>query len=175
MSSFGSSMRSWKSSMLSNTTARPLCFISLGVAAEGLMMAPSGADKWKYGFGRAADRGVDAARVLDRRSRQDLLEAEALPDHFHDAPSRRAREHVAARIDRGDRRVPGEAEPERLDHSGHGGRRPHGHAVTVRAVHARLGLVEFLDRDLSGAQLLGHRPHVGSRADLFVAILVREH
>ncbi len=35
-------MRLWKSSMFSNTTARPRCFISLGVAAEGLMMAPSG-------------------------------------------------------------------------------------------------------------------------------------
>jgi len=35
-------MRLWKSSMFSNTTARPLCFISLGVAAEGLMIAPSG-------------------------------------------------------------------------------------------------------------------------------------
>src|SRR5437879_13270466 len=42
MASFGSSMRLWKSSMFSNTTARPLCFMSLGVAAEGLMMAPSG-------------------------------------------------------------------------------------------------------------------------------------
>src|SRR3977135_782430 len=42
MSSLGSSMRRWKSSMLSNTTARARCCISFGVAAEGLMMAPSG-------------------------------------------------------------------------------------------------------------------------------------
>ena len=42
MASFGSSMRVWKSSMFSKTTALPLCFISLGVAAEGLMIAPSG-------------------------------------------------------------------------------------------------------------------------------------
>src|SRR5881392_1329074 len=42
MSSSGSSMRRWKSSMLSNTTARARCVMSFGVAAEGLMMAPSG-------------------------------------------------------------------------------------------------------------------------------------
>ena len=28
--------------MLSKTTARPLCFMSFGVAADGLMIAPSG-------------------------------------------------------------------------------------------------------------------------------------
>ncbi|MNC90649.1 hypothetical protein D3C83_67730 [compost metagenome] len=33
----------WKSSIDSNTTARPRCFMSAGVAAEGLMIAPSGA------------------------------------------------------------------------------------------------------------------------------------
>src|SRR4026207_1120045 len=42
MPSFASSMRLWKSSMFSNTTARPRCCMSLGVAAEGLMIAPSG-------------------------------------------------------------------------------------------------------------------------------------
>src|SRR3989441_7547053 len=42
MSSLGSSMRRWKSSMFSNTTARARCVTSFGVAAEGLMMAPSG-------------------------------------------------------------------------------------------------------------------------------------
>src|SRR5216683_2146850 len=42
MSSLGSSMRRWKSSMFSNTTARARWCMSLGVAAEGLMMAPSG-------------------------------------------------------------------------------------------------------------------------------------
>ncbi|MNC85411.1 hypothetical protein D3C83_10080 [compost metagenome] len=35
-------MRLWKSSMFSNTTARPRCFMSFGVAAEGLMIAPPG-------------------------------------------------------------------------------------------------------------------------------------
>ena len=42
-SSFGSSMRRLRSSMSSNTTARPLCRMSFGVAAEGLNTAPSGA------------------------------------------------------------------------------------------------------------------------------------
>ena len=36
-------MRAWKSSMSSNTTARPRCTISAGVAALGLMIAPRGA------------------------------------------------------------------------------------------------------------------------------------
>ena len=36
-------MREWKSSMSSNTTARPVCFSKCGLAAEGLMTAPSGA------------------------------------------------------------------------------------------------------------------------------------
>ena len=36
-------MRVWKSSMFSNTTARPVCTISAGVAALGLITAPRGA------------------------------------------------------------------------------------------------------------------------------------
>ena len=36
-------MRLWKSSLFSNTTARPRCIISAGVAALGLMTAPRGA------------------------------------------------------------------------------------------------------------------------------------
>ena len=36
-------MRAWKSSMSSNTTARPVCTISAGVAALGLITAPRGA------------------------------------------------------------------------------------------------------------------------------------
>ncbi|MCY1366479.1 hypothetical protein D9M69_533760 [compost metagenome] len=43
MSRFSSSMRLCRSSALSNTTARPLCTSSSGVAALGLMMAPLGA------------------------------------------------------------------------------------------------------------------------------------
>ena len=43
MSSASSSMRAWKSSAFSNTTARPRCTISAGVAALGLMTAPRGA------------------------------------------------------------------------------------------------------------------------------------
>ena len=36
-------MRVCRSSMLSNTTALPLCFRSFGVAADGLSTQPSGA------------------------------------------------------------------------------------------------------------------------------------
>src|SRR6218665_198367 len=43
MSSAGSSMLRLEWSMSSNTTARPRCCISAGVAADGLMMAPAGA------------------------------------------------------------------------------------------------------------------------------------
>ena len=43
MSSASSSMRAWKSSMSSNTTARPRCCIRCGDAADGLITAPSGA------------------------------------------------------------------------------------------------------------------------------------
>jgi len=35
-------MRLWKSSLSSNTTARPLCTINAGVAALGLITAPRG-------------------------------------------------------------------------------------------------------------------------------------
>ena len=43
MSRLSSSIFALKSSMVSNTTARPRCLSSLGVAADGLMTAPSGA------------------------------------------------------------------------------------------------------------------------------------
>ena len=50
ISSSGSSILLWYSSMLSNTTARPLCTIKSGEAADGLIMAPSGA---KFPFNTA--------------------------------------------------------------------------------------------------------------------------
>ena len=40
---YDQSIRACKSSMSSNTTARPLCFISFGVAAEGFSTEPFGA------------------------------------------------------------------------------------------------------------------------------------
>ena len=43
MSRLSSSILAWNSSIESNTTARPRCFISAGVAALGLMIAPRGA------------------------------------------------------------------------------------------------------------------------------------
>ena len=42
-SKFSSSIRAWKSSMFSNTTARPVCTINSGEAALGLMTAPRSA------------------------------------------------------------------------------------------------------------------------------------
>ena len=71
--------------------------------------------------------------------------------------------------------LPGRPTPSASTMRGHRGGRAHHHAVAVRAVHAALGLVELVLRDLAGAQVLGERPGVGARADALALVPAREH
>ena len=137
--------------------------------------APRDGDEMDHRIGRAADRGIGADRVLERRLGQDLRQAHVLLHELDDAPPRHAREHIASCIDRGVSGVAGHGDTERLHHRRHGRGGAHGHAVAVRSMHARFRLMELVERDFSGAQFLGHRPDVGARADVVAAILAREH
>jgi len=119
------------------------------------------------------DRRVHADRVLEGLAREDF---ERVSFSLTISTMRRPRrgEHVAARVHRRDRRVAGHADASAstIEPS----LRPCPcHAMAVRAVHAGLGLVELRERDFSGAQVLGHRPDVGARADVGAAVLAREH
>ena len=136
---------------------------------------PRDRDEVDHRVGGAADRREHTDGILERLPGEDLRKDELVLHHFDDAPSRHAREHVPARIDRRDGGIAGHADAERLDHRCHGRSCSHGHAVAMRAVHARLGLVKLLQRDLSRPQVFGHRPHVGARADVVAVELAREH
>jgi DNA-binding FadR family transcriptional regulator len=137
--------------------------------------APGDRQQVDHEVGRAADRGVDLDRVLDRLARQDLRHVQVLVDHADDAPARLAREHVAAAVDGREGRVARQADAQRFDHAGHGARGAHRHAVAMAAVHAALGLEEVLQLERAGAHLLAHLPHAGARAELLAAPLARQH
>jgi hypothetical protein len=137
--------------------------------------APRDRDEVDHRVGRAADRGKRADRVLEGRAHQDLRKDEVFFHHLHDPAARHAREHIAPRVHGGNRGVARHADAERFHHRGHGRGGAHRHAVAVRAVHARFGLVEFLQRDLAGAQVFRHRPGIGARADIGAAVLARQH
>ena len=57
------------------------------------------------GIRRAADRGVDADRIFERLSREDLRDRDVLADEVDDASAGELRERGAARVNRGDGRV----------------------------------------------------------------------
>jgi hypothetical protein len=145
------------------------------VDAELHAEAAGHGDEVDDGVGRAADRRQGDDGVLERLAREDLRQALILVDHVDHAPARHPRQHVAAPVDSGIGGVAGQPQAQRLDHRRHRARRAHGHAVTVAAVHAALGVEEVLQLEGPGAHLLAHAPDARARADLGAAPLAVQH
>ena len=137
--------------------------------------APGNRQQVNDRVGRAADRGVHADRILERRARENLRQRHFFFDHLDDAPPGELRLPVAARIDGGNRRVAGQRNTQRFDHARHGRCRAHGHAMTLRAMHAGFGGGEFFLRHAAAAHVFGHLPHARARADLLAAEMPGQH
>ena len=114
-------------------------------------------------------------RIFEGGSGQDLRHAEVFIDHFNRAPTRLARQDIAATVDRRDCSVSGESHAQRFDHRGHGAGSPHRHTVAVRPVHAALGVDEFFAGHTPPSNLLGHLPDAGSRSDRLTAPAPCQH
>ena len=114
-------------------------------------------------------------RIFEGRPGQDLRHAEVFLDHFNRAPTRLARQDIAATVDRRDCGVAGESHAQRLNHTGHGAGSPHGHAVAMGPVHTALGVDEFFAGHTSPPNLFGHLPDARSRSDRLTAPASRQH
>ena len=111
-----------------------------------------------HGIGAAADSRKRADRVFEGLAGEDARELLVLVDHFNDAPPCPSGQHIATAIDGRIGRIARQANPQRLDHRGHGARGAHGHAVAMAAMHAALGLEKILQFERAGANLFAHAP-----------------
>ena len=127
-------------------------------------IAPGDREQVDDRVGRAADRAVDHDRVLERLLGQDLRHPQILAHHLDDAPAGHARQHLAPRVDRRNRRVGRQPHAQRLDHRRHRRRGAHRHAMAGRARHARFGLDHVRLLHLAGLEHLGELPRRACRS-----------
>ncbi len=125
--------------------------------------------------GRTADRRIGADRILEGLARQDLGQAQPFLCHLDNADAGHVRQHVAARVDRRNRRVVRQRGAERLGHAGHRRRGAHRVAGAGRARHAGFGRQEMVQVDLAGLQRFVQLPDRGARADVLAIELAVEH
>ena len=111
---------------------------------QGHANSPGNCDQVDHGIGAAADSRKRADRVFEGLAGEDARELLVLVDHFNDAPPCPSGQHIATTIDCRISRVARQANPQRLDHRGHGARGAHGHTVAMAAMHAALGFEKIL-------------------------------
>ena len=85
------------------------------------------------------------------------------------------RQHRPPRVNRRNRRISRQRQPQRLHHAGHRRCRPHGHAVAGRPAHTAFGVHELAFRHQAGLHRLAESPNNRPRADGLAAVAPVQH
>ncbi len=115
-----------------------------------------------HGVRRPANRSVCAYRIFESLTSQDSPDPQVFVYHFDNSAPCQLGEGVASSVDGGDCGVAGKTHTKRFDQTCHSRSRAHGHAMTLRAMHATLGFEELPDRHCAGSNLFRHLPETGT-------------
>lgn len=115
-----------------------------------------------HGVRRPANRSVCAYRIFESLTSQDSRDPQVFVYHFDNSAPYQLGEGVASSVDGGDCGVAGNTHTKRFDQTCHSRSRAHGHAMTLRAMHATLGFEELPDRHCAGSNLFRHLPETGT-------------
>ena len=129
--------------------------------------APGESDQVNHRVGGPADGSIRADRIVECAAGENLRDAQVILDHLNYPPTSHLRERAAPGIDRGNGGIPWQTHAQCLDHARHGGSRAHGHAMSLRTVHATFRFEEFFTPHLTAAYLLRHLPD----ADLILEVV----